>query len=101
MAVKTCAAKTNELLKGCRDLKNNIAEHHLKTSHTIDWDPATSITYSIDYQHSHSGLLTAGLLTYDKLPSIVDNLFPHLKNDYSTGNSNTLYIIRLATDLLT
>ena len=31
------------------DLKNNIAEHHLKTSHTIDWDSATCLTYSTDY----------------------------------------------------
>ena len=28
-------------------LKNNIAEHHLKTSHAIDW--ATCLTYSTDY----------------------------------------------------
>ena len=26
----------------------NIAEHHLKTSHTIDWDSATCLTYSTD-----------------------------------------------------
>ena len=75
-----------------------MAEHYLKTSHTIDWDSVTSITYSIHYHHSHS---KAGLLSYNKLPSIVDNLFPHFTNDYSTGNSNTLYIIHLATDLLT
>ena len=31
------------------DLNNNIAEHHLKTSHTIDWDSATCVTYSTDY----------------------------------------------------
>ena len=31
------------------DLNNNIAEHHLKTSHTIDWDSATCLTYSTDY----------------------------------------------------
>ena len=31
------------------DLKNNIAEHHLKTSHTIDWDSTTCLTYSTDY----------------------------------------------------
>ena len=31
------------------DLNNNIAEHHLKTSHTIDWDSATCIAYSTDY----------------------------------------------------
>ena len=31
------------------DVNNNIAEHHLKTSHTIDWDSATCLTYSTDY----------------------------------------------------
>ena len=31
------------------DLNNNIAEHHLKTSHTIDWDSATCVTYSTDH----------------------------------------------------
>ena len=31
------------------DLSNNISDHHLvKTSHTIDWDSATCVTYSID-----------------------------------------------------
>ena len=28
---------------------NNIAERHLKTSHTIDWDCASCLTHSIDY----------------------------------------------------
>ena len=31
------------------DLNNNIAEHHLKTSHNIDSDSATCLTYSTDY----------------------------------------------------
>ena len=31
------------------DLNNNIAEHHLKTSHSIDWDSATCLSYSTDY----------------------------------------------------
>ena len=31
------------------DVNNNIAEHHLKTNHTIDWDSATCLTYSTDY----------------------------------------------------
>ena len=37
-------------------------EHHLKTTHTIDWDSATCLTYSTDYyqriNHSKAGLLT-------------------------------------------
>ena len=31
------------------DPNNNIAEHHLKTSHAIDWDSATCLTYITDY----------------------------------------------------
>ena len=32
------------------DLKNNLAEQHLlKTSHIIDWDSATCLTYGTDY----------------------------------------------------
>ena len=31
------------------DVNNNIAEHHLKTKHQIDWDSATCITYSTDH----------------------------------------------------
>ena len=31
------------------DLNNNIAEHLLKISHTIDWNSATCLTYSTDY----------------------------------------------------
>ena len=27
----------------------NIAEHHLKTNHAIDWNCATCLTYSTDY----------------------------------------------------
>ena len=30
------------------DLNNNIAEHHLKTSHAIDWNSATCLSYSTD-----------------------------------------------------
>ena len=32
-------------------LNINIAEYHLKTSHTNDWDSATCVTYSTDYYH--------------------------------------------------
>ena len=31
------------------DLNNNIAEHHLKTSHTIHWDSPKCLTFSADY----------------------------------------------------
>ena len=31
------------------DLNNNIAKHHLKKSHAIDWDSATCLTYRTDY----------------------------------------------------
>ena len=31
------------------DINNDIAEHHLKTNHRIDWDSAECLTYSTDY----------------------------------------------------
>ena len=31
------------------DLNNNIAEHHLRTNHRIDWDSAKCVTYSTYY----------------------------------------------------
>ena len=31
------------------DVNNHIAEHHLQTKHQIDWNSATCITYSTDY----------------------------------------------------
>ena len=31
------------------NLNNNIAKHHLKTNHAIDWDSATCLTYSTDH----------------------------------------------------
>jgi len=34
-----------------RDLNKNIAKHHLKTSHIIDWDSATGLTRNTDYHH--------------------------------------------------
>ena len=36
------------------DLNNNIAQHHLKTSHNIDWDSSTCVTYSTDYYQERS-----------------------------------------------
>ena len=35
------------------DLNDNIAEHHLKTIHTIDWDSDTCLTYSAKYYQLH------------------------------------------------
>ena len=43
------------------NLNNNIAEHHLKTSYTNDWDSAMCLTYSNDYYqriNSKAGFLT-------------------------------------------
>ena len=69
------------------DINNNIAEHQLKTSHTIDWDSATRLTYSTDYYQQIT------------LESWFTNFFSHLTNIYSTGNSNTLIIIHFTTHL--
>ena len=68
-----------------KDDINNIAEHQLKTSHTIDRDSATRLTYSTDYYQQIT------------LESWFINFFSHLTNIYSTGNSNTLIIIHFTT----
>ena len=51
-----------------RDLNNNIAEHHLKTSHIIDWDSATGLTRSTDY-HKRITLEQAALNRSQPLPA--------------------------------
>ena len=48
---KNVAMRLNEhkraTIKG--DHENNTAEHRLKTSHIMDWDSATCVTYGTDY----------------------------------------------------
>ena len=73
------------------DLNNNIAKHHLKTSHAIDWYSATCLTYSTDYYQRITNLEQTALM--------IVNLFPHLRNVYSTGNSNTLFIIHFTSHI--
>ena len=48
------------------DLNNNIPDHHLKTSRTIDWDPATCLTYSTDYYQRIT--LESWFNKFNKLP---------------------------------
>ena len=78
------------------DVNNNIAEHHLKTSHTIYWDSATCLTYSTDYYQRitleswFTNLEQTALNRCRPIPA------PY---DYATGNSNTLFIIHLTTHL--
>ena len=42
---RNLATRLNEHKRAAKkcDLNNNIAEHHLKTSYTMDWDSATSV----------------------------------------------------------
>ena len=82
------------------NLNNNIDEQRLKTSHTIriDWDSATCSTYSTDYYQriTQEGWFTnlekTALNRCQPLPA-------SYKPDYSTGNTNTLIIIHLTTNL--
>ena len=48
------------------DFNNNIAEHHLKTNHTINRDSATCVTHSTDYYtlYYYTTLLTTILLYF-------------------------------------
>ena len=80
------------------DLNNNVAEHLLKTSHTIDWDSAASVTYRTDYYQQITleswfiNLEQTALNRCQPLPA------PY-RIDCSTGNSNTLFIIHVTTHL--
>ena len=51
MSVRPAETRLTEHKRATKkgDLNNNIAEHHLKTNHAIDWDSATCLTYSTDY----------------------------------------------------
>ena len=79
------------------DLINNITEHHLKTNHAIDWDSTMCLTYSTDYYQRIT--LESWLTNFEQTALNCCNLFPHLTNVYSTGNSNTLFIIHFTTHL--
>ena len=82
------------------NLNNNIDEQRLKTSHTIriDWDSATCLTHSTDYYQRitqkswFTNLEKTALNRCQPLPA-------RYKPDYSTGNTNTLIIIHLTTNL--
>ena len=46
----TCTRKPSSESNNRSDLAKNVPDHHfVKTSHTIDWDSATRVTYSTDY----------------------------------------------------
>ena len=80
------------------DVKNNIAEHHLKTSHTNDWDSAACLTYSTDYYQQitleswFTNLEQTALNRCQPLPAPYKWLL--------NRNSNTLFIIDLTTHYL-
>ena len=48
---RNLTARLNEPKRATKkgDLDDNIAEHLLETSHTIDWDSAMCLTYTTDY----------------------------------------------------
>ena len=79
------------------DLSNNVAEHHIKTSHAIDWDSATCLTYSSDYYQRitpESWLTNLEETTLNRCQAL-----PAPTNVYSIGNSNTLFIILFTSHL--
>ena len=84
-------------LKKKGDFNNNIAEHHLKTSHTIDWDSATCLTYSTDYYQRIT--LESWFTNLEQTALNRCQPLPAPYNVYSTGNSNTLFIIHFTTHL--
>ena len=76
---------------------NNIAEHHIKTSHAIDWDSATCFTYSTDYYQQIT--LESWFNNLEQTDLNRSQPLPAPLNVYSTENSSTLFIIHFTTHL--
>ena len=73
------------------DLTNNIAQHHRKTRHAINWDSATCLTHSTDKDQrltleSWFTNLQPNLLNRSrKLPAAYERL---LQSEYRTADEN-------------
>ena len=69
------------------DVNNHIAEHHLQAKHQIDWDSATSITYSTDYYQRltleswFTNLEQTPLNRCQQLPAPYKRLFDEIKQN--------------------
>ena len=64
------------------DLTNNIAQHHRKTGHDINWDSATRLTHSTRDLH-----LKVDLLTYNPIHSTVPESCQRLTKDFYKANT--------------
>ena len=73
------------------DLTNNIAQHHRKTGHDINWDSATCLTHSTDKDQRltleswFTNLQPNPLNRSRKLPAAYERL---LQSEYHTVNNN-------------
>ena len=74
------------------DLTNNIAQHHRKTGHDINWDSATCLTHSTDKDRRltleswFTNLQPNPLNCSRKLPAAYERL---LQREYRTADENT------------
>ena len=57
---RNLTTRLNEHKRAAKEGDLNNTEHHLKTSHTIDWDSAMCVSYSTDYYQRI--ILKVGLL---------------------------------------
>ena len=77
------------------DLTNNIAQHHRKTGHDINWDSATCLTHSTDKDQRltleswFTNLQPNPLNHSRKLPAAYERL---LQSEYCTANENTNWL---------
>ena len=73
------------------DLTNNIAQHHRKTGHDINWDSATCLTHSTDKDQRltleswFTNLQPNPLNRSRKLPAAYERL---LQSEYRTADEN-------------
>ena len=73
------------------DLTNNIAQHHRKTGHDINWDSATCLTHSTDKDQRltlkswFTNLQPNPLNCSRKLPATYERL---LQSEYHTADEN-------------
>ena len=66
-------------------MTNNIAQHHRKTGHDINWDSATCLTHSTDKDQRLT--IEVGLPTYNPTHSTVPESCQRLTKDFYKANT--------------
>ena len=78
------------------DLPNNIAQHHRKTGHDINWDSATCLTHSTDKDQRLTLESWFTKLTYNQTHSTALESCQRLTKDFN--KTNTAQPMKMPTD---